>query len=290
MGAKSQLRDWLVTNFPKCHTYVEPFGGSFKVLLWKPYRDRVEIINDIDADLVHFFQYTAAHPGRLVTAINSLPTHEALILGLRRQLADRELTGLERAAAFYVACASSFNGMVSLDGRYGCSPHVLLDCSVSPKALHKLSKRLKGVSIRSTSYKRIIQSANKFLPPDKYPPGGVFFYLDPPYWGTTGYSTYQGASSFGWAHQVELADLCLAIHKMGNKFIQTNSDHEDLKELYGSFKNEDGSPLFFVERREVYYSVAGKQEAREEAGEFVISNFELKKQRENNKKQGGLFG
>jgi len=57
MGGKKQLKTWLVARFPRgVKTYVEPFGGSFQVLLWKPWRDPIEIINDVDADLIHFFR------------------------------------------------------------------------------------------------------------------------------------------------------------------------------------------------------------------------------------------
>lgn len=287
MGAKSQLRDWLVRNFPKSHTYVEPFGGSFKVLLWKPYRSRVEIINDVDCDLVDFFRYATFDPKRLVAAINATPTHEAVILGMREALARHELRGLERAVATYISLAASFNGRV---GSYASSPHVLLDTRIDERKVLTLAERLRGVDIRATSFTRVIESANKDLPPDRYPPGGVFFYLDPPYWGTTGYNTHAGVSTFGWREQEQLADYCWQIDQMGNKFIQTNSDHPDLLRMYGGFKRQDGSPAFHVERREVYYSVAGKGEAREEAGEFIISNFPLRKQREHNLRQKGLFG
>lgn len=288
MGAKSQLRDWLVRNFPKSHTYVEPFGGSFKVLLWKPYRSRVEIINDVDCDLVHFFRYAAFDPVRLVEAINSVPTHEAIILGMREGLGRKDYSGLERAVACYISLAASFNGMVG-GNRYASSPFTLLRTGIDLRSVQAVAKRLRGVDIRARSFDYIIESANKELPADKYPPGGVFFYLDPPYWGTTGYKTHSGEGGFGWTEQERLARYCWEIDQKGNKFIQTNSDHPDLIGLYGGFKRPDGSPAFLVERREVYYSVAGKAANREEAGEFIISNFPLRKQREENKRQRNIF-
>lgn len=287
MGAKSQLRDWLVTNFPPSYAYVEPFGGSFKVLLWKPNRSAVEVINDVDGDLVHFFRYVAFDPERLAAAINAVPTHEALVLGFRSGLAARELRGLERAVATYVSFAASFNGMV---GRYAGSAQSLIDISVDARKVQKVAKRLQGVDIRATAYHRIIDTYNKALSAEAYPPGGVFFYLDPPYWATTGYQTHAGQSGFGWSDQERLANYCWDIDQMGNKFIQTNSYHEDLLKLYGGFKRADGSPAFYMEDREVYYSVAGKGDVRKEAKEIIISNFPLRKQRDANKRQGGLFG
>ena len=282
MGAKSQLRTWLVQNFPECHTYVEPFGGSFKVLLWKSRRARVEIINDVDADLVSFFQCVQSDPHRLVRVINALPTHEAVVLGMRSHLANRDLQGVERAAAFYLASQSAFNASGGY-GSYASSPHVLLDLSIDLPRVLQVSKRLQGVDVRSTGFERLIKATNKDLPPDKYPPGGVFFYLDPPYWNTTGYKTMQGETSFEWQAQVRLSELCYEIHQTGNKFIQTNSDHPDLEKLYG------GYGCFFMERVNVRYKVNTKSEKRDLTQEFVISNFPLNTQRELNLKQKRLF-
>jgi DNA adenine methylase len=277
-----------VQNFPACHTYVEPFGGSFKVLLWKPTANRIEIINDVDADLVHFFHYVRKAPSLLVKTINAVPMHEAVILGMRKGLQKQELHGLERAAAFYISNSSAFNAKAAL-GNYASSPHSLMNIKINEKLVLAVASRLDKVDMRSTDFRRVISSANKDLPPDRYPPGGVFFYLDPPYWGTTGYASSQGKSTFGWREQVELAEWCNQIDEIGNKFIQTNSDHEDLLDLYGSYKRPDGTPKFFVEKRDVYYSLSGKSEDRAEAGEFVISNFALDKQRDVNKRQRGLF-
>ena len=151
--------------------------------------------------------------------------------------------------------------------------------SIDKGKVQRVAERLRRVDIRSTGYERIIKSCNKDLPADRYPPGGVFFYLDPPYWQTSGYKTFQGESSFGWNDQKRLAELCYEIHKVGNKFIQTNSAHEDLRKLYGSYG------CFNIERRDVYYSMAGDGDKRSDAGEFVISNFELASAR----KQKGLF-
>lgn len=287
MGAKSQLRGWLVTNFPDCYCYCEPFMGSGKVLLWKTKKSRVEMINDIDLDMANFLHYARKFPHKFAAAVNDMPVHEGIILGLREALAGRKLKGLERAIAFYVGTQSVFNAK-GVYTSYGSSPHVLLDTSIDVAKVLKVSERLRRVDIRCTSYERIIRGCNKYLDPAAYPPGGVFFYLDPPYWSTTGYTTFQGETSFGWTDQVKLAELCFEIHRVGNRFIQTNSYHPDLLKLYGSFL-VDGKQIFHMESRDVYYSLAGKGEDREEKKEVVISNFPLAKQRDLNKKQGGLF-
>lgn len=276
MGAKSKLREELVGWFPKTHTYVEPFGGSFKVLLWKKHRHPIEIINDFDGDVVSFYKAVRDFGKVFADFVNNLPTHEAMILGLRDELKGRKLYALERAAAFYLGSQSAFNAKGDYSS-YASSPQARLDLSIDEHKVRLIQARLKGVDIRSTGYERVITSANKRLDAKAYPPGKVFFYLDPPYWETTGYKTFQGASSFGWSDQVNLARLCREIHEAGNLFIQTNSAHQDLIPLYKDFK---------ITKRDVYYSMSGDAEAREAKGEYIISNFDIL----SNVKQTSMFG
>lgn len=267
MGGKRQLKDWLIDRFPNHTTYVEPFMGSLQVLLAKRKRSRIEIVNDIDADMVHFFRYLKWAPEELADLINSTPTHEAIIMGLRKDLEEHKLSGIARAAAWFIHNCAAFN---ATSGSYSSSPSVLLNTNIDLELARRVADRLDKVDIRSTHWLRVVQSANKKVN------GGVFFYLDPPYYETHGYETLQGSSSFGQSDQIQLRDACLAIHKMGNHFIQTNSWHPFLHKAY----SQEG---FHILKRDVHYSVAGKGEARGEKGEIIISNFKLEG------RQGGLF-
>lgn len=270
MGGKRHLKQWLVGNFPRdIKTYVEPFGGSFQVLLAKGWRDKVEIINDVDADLVHFFRYAVFDPRALVDFINAMPTHEAVILGFRESLARGKLSGLERAAAYSISVSSSFNAMGFSNGRYASSPHVLLKTRVKLADVLDVAKRLRGVDIRCTSYERLLSSAVKRVP------GGLFVYMDPPYDQTQGYTSFQDDLSFGWNDHVRLSEFCGLIDEFGGRFIQTNSYTDRLVELYGSYKKADGSPRFYITDKDVYYSVSGKAESRESKKELIISNWDL---------------
>lgn len=282
MGAKSQLAAWLVSHFPRrVQAYVEPFAGSFKVLLAKPFKNRIEIVNDLDQDLIHFFRYAVHDPGLLADYINSLPTHESLIIGYRMALGERRLRGLERAAAFYLMSRSTMNAVAVSGTNFGYASSVFqpINTKIDRAKLFKLAERLRDVNIRSTTVWRILAHAIKEVP------DGVFFYLDPPYDETRGYEVAGGSddSGFGKREQVRLAEHCALIDKSGNRFIQTNSATKFLIDLYGSFKRPDGSPLFYLTEREVYYSVSGTSETRAATKELIISNFPLEQ------RQRGMF-
>jgi len=280
MGGKRVLRQWLVRVFSTVphYAYVEPFGGSLKVLCAKPKRSKVEIVNDIDADMIHFFHWIRYAPDDFCDRVNSLPCHEALNLGARYLLRARAqdpsaVTGLNRAVAWWLAYQSGFNTMGMLSHRYGSSVQSGLDTRVDRNRLQAFASRILGVDIRSTDYRRVIARANKRLDPSSYPPGKVLFYLDPPYDQTEGYESAAGKSVFGWKEQCELADLCRDIHEAGNLFLQTNSNTQRLHKLYSSYVDTSQKPLFKFLKREVYYSVSGTKEAREDTEELIISNF-----------------
>lgn len=288
VGAKSELLDHLVQWFPQTYAYVEPFMGSLKVLLGKPFRNKIEMVNDIYSDMVHLFIVAAAAPDLLCQAINALPMHEALIMGLREALGQGHLKGLTRAVAAYMSIAASFNGKGT---SYGSSVQSLMDTSIDLKKLRAFAKRMRGVDMRSTSFTRIIRGANKNLSGYK-PYGKVLFYCDPPYWKnesgklTTGYYDSAGTSlRFGWPEQEQLFLLLNEVTDMGNLFLETNSYSEDLIGLYQTKKRSDGSPSYYFEKVRVNYSMSGSAEGRGEQHELVISNFPLKQGR----KQGGLF-
>lgn len=282
MGAKSQLAAQLVQWFPPCHTYVEPFFATGKVLFSKPRRDKVEIVNDYESDLIVFWQWVQNNPQLLVETINSIPTHEAVVWGLRDSLARHELHGVQRAAAWYVGSQSAYNSKGKYNS-YGCTVYQLLDLSIDLAKVQKCFARLQKVSLRSRDFSFIIEQTNKDLS-GYTPAGGVFYYLDPPYWGTEDYRGMDLSMSFPWAKQVELAQRCAQIDEMGNKLIQTNSAHPDLAKLYGGFKRDDGSSRFEITTRDVKYTMGGGQ--GDLFQEFIISNFPLRER----KKQQGLFG
>lgn len=259
-GAKSKFRERIINLFPEHHTYVEPFGGSMKILLWKKIRSKIEIVNDRDNYLINFWRFVQTHPVELAERINSLPTSEYLFDLFQEKVS--KLTPFMQAVAFYYIQRLAFNGVIRHGGRttYATSPSVLNTHLCSVDDLRRHSERLKGVDIRNASFENVIQRANK----DNVP---VFFYLDPPYYETYGYRSLDEELTFGKEEQIQLRNLCREIDKKGNAFIQTNSGHEFIAELYKEFT---------VLEAEVAYSIAGSGEARGTTKEFVISNLDIK--------------
>jgi DNA adenine methylase len=276
MGAKSKLRDWLIPRFPQHHTYIEPFGGSFKILLWKSKRSKIEIINDIDGDLIHFFRYVTFFPEEVAELVNTLPTHKGILNALRDELRKGDLSGIERAAAVYYSIKLSFNGT---GNGYAGSVQSLASARADPGEFRRVADRLRGVDIRNESAHDVIRSTVRRLDHFRYP-GGIFYYLDPPYHDTAGYKTLTGSSVYGEAMQNELFFLAKKIHETGNKFMMTNSYTTFLRKMWCKVDGWD-----FVKRK-VKYDISGDADSRKETEELIVANFPIGKKAA---QTGGLF-
>lgn len=71
-GSKWRIADWIISFFPDHHSYLEPFFGSGAVFFNKP-RSHIETVNDLDGDVVNFFEWVKKDPERLATEIYYTP-------------------------------------------------------------------------------------------------------------------------------------------------------------------------------------------------------------------------
>lgn len=71
-GSKWRIANWIISYFPKHHSYLEPFSGSGAVLFNKP-PSNIETVNDLNLDIVNFFQCIRENPERLAKIIEATP-------------------------------------------------------------------------------------------------------------------------------------------------------------------------------------------------------------------------
>lgn len=174
-GGKTYLAPHIVDQIPSHECYVEPFCGSASVLLNKP-RSRVEVINDVDGDVVQFFEVLRERPEDLVDWLRVVPyardVHEQWAEDFYRGL--RPSDDVERAGRFFYLRISQYSGKYRTKSGWSASRvrNVAQKYINNRDRLVELADRFQGVQIDNRDYAAVVES---FDGPD------TFYYFDPPY-------------------------------------------------------------------------------------------------------------
>jgi len=192
-GGKFSHLDFILPLLPSDAThFCDVFGGSASVLLnVDPYP--IETYNDLDCELVNFFEALRNQRSRLIKAISLTPfSREELV---RACTPERGLSKLERARRFYVRARQTRTGLAqtSSEGRWA---HCVLTSRAgmsgavsrwlgSIERLPEIAQRLTRAQIENAPAIDVIQ---------RYDTADTVFYLDPPYL----HSVRSDSSAYGY--------------------------------------------------------------------------------------------
>ena len=167
LGGKWKLAPWILQHLPPHQVYVEPYAGAFSVGLRKPLAS-VEVLNDLNLDLVNFFQVLRHSPGALVAALEASPRTQDEF-DLCKVIAG---DSLEKARRFYLYCQLSYgNG----GGRWSSGTsqaRLKLVRNQTFEHLLDVAQRLAAVEIQHGT---ALDAIAAYDSPD------TLFYVDPPY-------------------------------------------------------------------------------------------------------------
>lgn len=192
-GGKIRMTRNILDYLPRAHrgsTYVEPFAGSAAVLFARP-SIGVEVINDMDGEVIHFFRTLRDHADELQYLLQSTPYSRALH-DEYSGIDPRTLSSVERAVRFFYLSRTSFMADLEnpsfgfakkLDNRADSMRHAVDD-------LLTFRDRLRRVIIEHDDYAAIL---TRYDDPD------TVFYCDPPYLDST-------RKSGGYVNDMESAE------------------------------------------------------------------------------------
>jgi len=178
VGGKSKLRKVIIPMIPEHKCYVEVFGGAAWVLFGKP-PSQIEVLNDIDEDLINFFEVVKTNPLRLIRSFRWELASRARFKRLLEANSEK-LDQIERAHRFYYLIMASWGGELGSarfqhsisDGGHG---NRLIGALLTlEKRILPAYERLQTVQIECLPWETCI---------DQYDSPETFFYLDPPYPG-----------------------------------------------------------------------------------------------------------
>lgn len=206
---------------PKHHCYVEPFAGSGQVLTQKT-KSRVEIYNDIDADLINFLMVLRTRKNDLIEALQKIPTSRFLAEMWKKEELPSE--PLEKAVRWYYLLRHLMipanNENFTSGFRSGKIKSVAVDYQNAIMRLDKFEERLRTVNFEMLDYEDCIKRFDS----DK-----SFFYVDPPYIGRE--SLYRGG--FDINHHINLANV---LRNVKGKVMLSYYGDTIIEQMYGDWR------------------------------------------------------
>lgn len=174
-GSKWSLANWIISFFPKHHSYLEPFFGSGAVLFNKP-RSNIETVNDLDGNVVNLFECMRSDPEKLARSIYLTPYAREVY---EKAFYENPEEPFEKALNFYIRLNMGHgfrtngekvgwkNDVQGRERAYASQDWVHL-----PDKILQAAERLRGVQIENRPAVEIMERFN-------HP--NVLIYLDPPY-------------------------------------------------------------------------------------------------------------
>jgi len=195
-GGKTHYIGKILPYFPDHRRYVEPFGGSAALLLNKP-ESYVEVFNDLDDDVVHFFETVRKQREELQEWLRKVPYSESL----HEEWQDDHFAGrrpdddVERAGRWFFLRCTTYGG--SAGRRAGFKRPGKRNEARSFRGnadnLEDVVDRFQEVTIANEDYRQIL---------DRYDHEETLFYIDPPYLDV-GERYYPAADGFDFEEFVD---------------------------------------------------------------------------------------
>lgn len=249
-GNKARHSEWILQHFPDHECYVELFGGAAGVLFNKQ-RSKLEVYNDLNGDIPHFFRVLRDKGEELQEWLEKVPYSREVYENWATDYYDgfRPDDDIKRAGRFFALRYLSFSGRIDSKGGFA-SAAGNTDTIQARQFTHKVDRlgqfqeRLRSVEIESRNAFEVIQ---------RHDSENALFYADPPYEGTEG-----KYNSEGFNHQ-ELAQTAKEIN--GKIAIS----YDSVPSLYGDeFSTISKSSNFS----------GGNTNGRNDCTEYLIMNYD----------------
>lgn len=215
-GGKRRLAKHIlpVIHSTKHRTYVEPFAGGAAILFMRTPAP-VEVINDMHGELVRLYRCVQHHLEELVRQFKWALVSREMFRWAQMQHIDT-LTDIQRAARFFYLQRQAFGGKVTGQtfGVAATSPP-RINLTRLEEDLSMAHLRLSRVTIEHLPWQDVVR---------RYDTPETLFFLDPPYWLTTGYG-----GDFGLDEHQQLA---AAMRSIRGKALLTINDHADMRKAY----------------------------------------------------------
>lgn len=264
-GGKTQLLDEINRRIPDHNDYYEPFFGGGALLFYREPQNAH--INDTNSELINLYNVIKDYPNELIELLsvhkeNNSSDYYYRIRSLDRSPAYKTMTNIEKAARMFYLNKTCFNGLyrVNAQGFFNVpyanynNPTIYIEEEVLA-----LSRYLNGnVTITNLDFAQAVDDTHE----------NDFVYFDPPYFpvSDTGYFTSYSKEGFTDYDQQRLKDCCDMLTARHVKWMVSNSDCDEVRELYNDYH---------IDILNAKRSINCKGSRRAECREIVIRNYEI---------------
>ncbi len=235
-GGKRQLLPQIIPLIPNGFIhYYEPFVGAGAVLF--DLQPRKAIINDANSELINVYYVIKTQPKELIALLKEYEQKHCNDFYYNIRNADRDieaftdLSELEKAARTIYLNRTCYNGLFRVNKSGFFNTPVGRNSSikiVNEKGILEISNYLNtaDITLLNGDYRDSLKGVRK----------DDFVFIDPPYYPTNRDSFLRyDISYFGVEAQEELKMVCDLLTKKGIRFIETNSDCPEIRELYSDY-------------------------------------------------------
>lgn len=235
-GGKRQLLSSIMPLLPQnIRTYYEPFVGAGAVLL--ELQPKSAVINDTNTELMNVYQVIKVDPKSVIDLLKEYEVkhNKEYYYQVRSIDQDKEkydsLSLVEKAARTIYLNRTCFNGLyrVNKDGYFntpiGRNSHIQILNENGIMQIHTYLNSAK-IKLLNGDYRKALYGIG---PQD-------FVFIDPPYYPTNRDSFIRyDSGNFGIAEQHKLKAKCDNLNNRGIKFMETNTDCDEVKQLYAAY-------------------------------------------------------
>lgn len=264
VGGKRQILHEIRPLIPKTYsTYIEPFIGGGAVLF--DLQPKYAVINDLNEELMNVYEIIKNNPEELIELLKDYEANNSKeyyynIRALDRSMSYMSLSKIQRAARTIYLNKTCYNGLFRVNsagefnspyGRYK-NPNIVNEPTI--KAISKYFQT-NEIAFFNKDYSDIIKNVEK----------GSFIYFDPPYMPISSSASFTGytRNGFSYERQKELRDICDELRDKGIKFLVSNSDCLEIRDLYKGYK---------IKTIQAKRYVNSNSEKRGEINELLICN------------------
>ncbi len=235
-GGKQSMLKHILPMIPQHKIYIEPFFGGGAVF-WSKDQSEVEIINDLNGNVINFYQQLKLNFDELKALIDATPYSREVY---KKAMVIYELpyifSPVHKAWAFWVGTIQGFSNQIgSWRSSTNRDKEAKLNFNKKVAFTEVLSKRLDLTQIECKDALELIKKQDS---------EDSFFYVDPPYVGAD-----QG--HYGGYTQEHFNALLEALSKIKGKFLLSSYPNDVLdqyKKQYGWHSNDKDMALSISQR------------------------------------------